>query len=155
MIASLLLKFCMIAVTMGLVFWIGWTVPEEVRSERDSAVATLPPFSVEQPAADVVPSAPPLKMGAVASKRNASSSDTPTNHTLDLNSATEEELESLPGIGPVLAGRIIEHRTTIGAFDRVEDLREVKGIGKKKFERIRSLVRITHPAVPAKQGKKT
>jgi competence protein ComEA len=54
----------------------------------------------------------------------------------------------------VLAERIVEYRQARGAFRDVEQLRRVKGIGKKKFERIRSLVGVTPPTVPAKESKK-
>jgi competence ComEA-like helix-hairpin-helix protein len=56
---------------------------------------------------------------------------------LDLNRATIEELEGLPGIGPVLARRIVEHRRNKGPFAAPEALREVPGIGPKKFAALR------------------
>jgi len=59
---------------------------------------------------------------------------------LDLNAATQDELEALPGIGPVLAGRILDYREQIGGFTSLEQLLEVKGIGPKKFAAIRELV---------------
>lgn len=52
---------------------------------------------------------------------------------VDINVATASELESLPGIGPALARRIIEHRKKNGPFKRIEDLMNVRGIGEKKF----------------------
>lgn len=57
-----------------------------------------------------------------------------------LNSATAEELEGLPGVGPVLAERIVGHREDMGPFERVEDLLEVPGIGEAKLASIRDLV---------------
>ncbi|MCS7192161.1 MAG: ComEA family DNA-binding protein [Armatimonadetes bacterium] len=60
---------------------------------------------------------------------------------VNLNSATETELVELPGIGPALAKRIIEHRQKIGGFKSVEQLLEVRGIGEKKLEQIRPYVR--------------
>ena len=62
--------------------------------------------------------------------------------TIDLNAATREELESLPGIGPALAARIIAHRQTHGAFSSVEGLDKVRGIGPATLERIRPYVSV-------------
>ncbi|MGQ0571810.1 MAG: helix-hairpin-helix domain-containing protein [Armatimonadota bacterium] len=61
---------------------------------------------------------------------------------VNVNIATAEDLERLPGIGPVLAHRIVEFREARGLFRRLEDLLEVKGIGAKLFHRIRPLVRL-------------
>ena len=52
---------------------------------------------------------------------------------LDLNAATDEELAQLPGIGEELARRIVEYREANGAFESVEELMEVSGIGEGKF----------------------
>ncbi len=61
---------------------------------------------------------------------------------LDLNRATVEELEALPGIGPALARRIVEYRERYGPFQRLEDLLEIKGIGPKRLEALRGLVTV-------------
>lgn len=61
---------------------------------------------------------------------------------LDLNRAGPEELEELPGVGPVLAGRILEHRRRRGPFRRVEELLEVPGIGPARLDDLRPLVRV-------------
>ena len=60
---------------------------------------------------------------------------------VDLNRATVEELRTLPGIGPVMAERIVAFRKEHGRFVRPEDLKEVPGVGEKTFERIAPLVR--------------
>ena len=57
--------------------------------------------------------------------------------TLDLNRASEKELSALPGIGPALAGRIVDYRLRCGAFQEVEELLAVEGIGPGILERIR------------------
>ena len=59
---------------------------------------------------------------------------------LDLNRASVEELDRLPGIGPVLARRIVEHRTRLGAFRSTDELLGVPGIGVRSLERLRPYV---------------
>jgi len=59
---------------------------------------------------------------------------------IDINAASADLLETLPGIGPVLAGRIIESRSSRGGFQSVDELIEVSGIGSKKLEAIRNKV---------------
>jgi len=59
---------------------------------------------------------------------------------INLNSATAEQLASLPGIGSATAKLIIEHRTNVGKFNRIEELMNVKGIGDKKFEALKDLL---------------
>lgn len=61
---------------------------------------------------------------------------------LDINLATAKQLEALPGIGPVLAQRIVEERNRVGKFSTIEDLLKVKGIGKKKLAMIRNRIKI-------------
>jgi len=60
---------------------------------------------------------------------------------LDLNTATVEDLEALPGVGPKLAGVIAETRAKLGSFRDVEDLLAVPGVGPKTLERLRPFVR--------------
>lgn len=61
---------------------------------------------------------------------------------ISINRADATALEDLPGVGPVLAGRIVAFRETNGLFERVEDLLEVPGIGESKLASIRDLVTV-------------
>ncbi len=69
----------------------------------------------------------------------------PADRRIDLNAATRGELESLPGIGPVLAGRILERRAS-GRFRSREELLTVRGIGPRLYERLADRVRVDEPA---------
>lgn len=61
---------------------------------------------------------------------------------IPLNTASLEDLDTLQGIGPALAQRIIDYREEYGGFSRVEELKEVKGIGEVLFEQIRDSVTV-------------
>lgn len=65
---------------------------------------------------------------------------TGTDNMVSLNQATAADLETLPGIGPVLAAKIVEHRDAIGGFTEVGQLRDVSGIGEKTFQSLAPLV---------------
>jgi competence protein ComEA len=60
---------------------------------------------------------------------------------VSLNTATADQLDTLPGVGPVLAQHIIDYRTQHGGFRSVDELREVNGIGDRRFADLRDLVR--------------
>ncbi|MGQ0549895.1 MAG: helix-hairpin-helix domain-containing protein [Armatimonadota bacterium] len=70
--------------------------------------------------------------------------------TVNVNTATAADLERLPGIGPVLARRIVEHREAKGLFRRLDDLLEVKGIGPKMLRRIQPWLRLDDGTEPAR-----
>lgn len=61
---------------------------------------------------------------------------------VDINTAGEDALETLPGIGPTLASRIVAHRDTYGPFRSVGDLLQVQGIGEKRVAHLESLVTV-------------
>ena len=81
---------------------------------------------------------------AQASSAAAVSENTPPPKpaVIDLNTATAEQLQTLPGIGPVIAERIIAYRKETGGFESVGELMHVSGIGEKKLEAIWDLVTI-------------
>ena len=64
---------------------------------------------------------------------------------IDLNTATIKELTKLPGIGEVLAVRIVEYREANGGFKSTEELQKVNGIGRKTFEKFKDLINVTPP----------
>ena len=64
---------------------------------------------------------------------------------VNLNTATVAQLESLPGIGPAMAQRIVEYRQQSGGFKKLEELMNVRGIGEAAFLKLRGLVTITAP----------
>ena len=83
------------------------------------------------------PSGSPAAGGTGASGGNASGSG---GSLVNINTATVEELDELPGVGPATAQAIIDERESNGAFTSVEDLMRVSGIGEKKFEKLASSI---------------
>ena len=70
----------------------------------------------------------------------------PAAPAINLNTATVEQLETLPGIGRKTAELIVQHRTKSGGFKRIEDLMNVKGIGEKSFLTLKPLVTVAAKA---------
>ena len=139
MLFSMVIRLAMVAVTVGVVFWIGWAQPSSrFLNQAESSQS-------DQLDTNVLGSSEPLPQSqtvlqAVIERPESRSSRPSVSRTLDVNLASKRDLEGLPGIGPILAVRIVEYRETQGAFRDVEQLRRVKGIGKKTFDRIRALV---------------
>ncbi len=61
---------------------------------------------------------------------------------IDVNAATHEELQKVPGIGPAMAQRIVDWREQHGNFDRLDDLLDVRGIGVKTLEKLRPFLTV-------------
>jgi competence protein ComEA len=80
---------------------------------------------------------------------SAAAKTTPVN----LNTATQAELETLPGIGPRAAQRILEYRQKNGSFKKIEELMNVKGIGEKSFLKLKPLITVSggRPAAAEKR----
>lgn len=61
---------------------------------------------------------------------------------VSINAATAQEIETLPGVGPVLAQRIVEYRTAHGPFHSIEEIKNVSGIGEAVFNKIKDLIEL-------------
>jgi competence protein ComEA len=88
--------------------------------------------------AQMTTSNPPQRPPATPTPASA----TPAEAPLNLNTATSAELQKLPGVGPAVAARIIEYRQKNGAFKKIEDLMNVRGIGEKTFLRLKPLITV-------------
>ncbi len=119
MARSLLIKGAMLAATIAAVLWVGWPAPKDAPSQAEPNQ----PMTVQA-------TPPPGSVAATAPSK------------VDLNRASVDELTMLPGVGPVLAQRMVEWRKAHGRYRSVEDLQGVKGIGKKRLEQLRPLVTI-------------
>jgi competence protein ComEA len=179
MLRSLLIKLSMLGVTLGALIWIGMMMPlrQAMPPPAPPVVAAAPPVPVPElshPAShpamesaqvstpagaekqDEAPAQeePARPTRAASTQQPAESPATPRtseSRRVDLNRATVAELEGLPGIGPKLAQRVVDHRTSRGPFHKVEDLQQVKGIGRKKFDRLRPFVLVTNTKVPSRR----
>jgi competence protein ComEA len=72
---------------------------------------------------------------------------------VNLNTATKDELIALPGIGPAKAQAILDYRKANGAFKSVEELKDVKGIGAKRFEKLKAELTVGGAVRTAAPGK--
>ena len=79
-------------------------------------------------------------LAAGASGAGASGDAASPSAPVDLNSATVEQLDALPGVGPVTAQKIVDYRTEHGPFTSVDDLDAIPGIGPARIEDLRGLV---------------
>jgi competence protein ComEA len=161
---SLGINLVMLAVASGFLFWVLQegpdSPPEQPGTARQgqgqgmtSPVLQTPLASSDQSESEgespggerLAPNqapAPALSSPATraGSAKPAALARRPVTFPLDLNTAKLEDFIELPGIGEKLAQRLVDYRQSHGGFRSVEDLREVRGIGAKRFERLRPLV---------------
>lgn len=80
--------------------------------------------------------------GATAAKTGGSASSADMGGLVNINTADEKALDTLPGVGPATAQKIIEYRENEGAFQSPEDIMKVRGIGKAKYEKMKDKITI-------------
>jgi competence protein ComEA len=167
MIRSLAIKLGLLAVTMGLVWWMAWQAPDgsgpealspdepaPVAVEASVAESLSPKELKAQAGAAGAPAENNVRTEPRTRNRAASLVRSGSLGPVDLNRADVSELESLPGIGAVLARRVMEYRESIGRFQTIEDLLAVKGIGRKTLERIRPFVMVLEQEQAGGEGKR-
>lgn len=91
---------------------------------------------------------PPEGIGVSVQKEAAQSTFMQEVAPVDLNTAEKETLETLPGIGPELAERIVEYRAVHGGFSTAEELMEVSGIGEKTFAGLKDRITVNGGTAP-------
>ena len=87
-----------------------------------------------------------LAIALLAAGNSLAQKKQPPSRPIDLNSATPEQLQQVPGIGPSTAKAIVNFRQKSGPFQRVEDLLAIKGISKSRLEKMRPYVTVIPPA---------
>lgn len=142
------LIYCIMAVLCA--FSLGWvlgsggtheTVTVQVSSQPQETQATQASQETQTPEApQETQEEAPLELEEAEQQTQLSA---PTEEApLNLNTATQAELELLPGIGPVLAQAILDYRDSFGGFSAKEQLKEVSGIGEKRYAAVEALITV-------------
>ena len=105
---------------------------------RDQQQIHIPRLGEEDP--------PPPVQGGQAGPNdtvlNSNGSGSGSDTKLNLNTASLEQLDALPGIGPAIGQRVIDHRENVGAFSSIEEITQVSGIGDSTFAKIKDLITV-------------
>jgi len=110
----------------------------------DGQQLDIPYKTGEAPSAQMESDTSLILPGAEATETSTSvdSGNGTTTELININTATLEELDSLPGIGPTIAQRIIDYRTENGAFSTIEEIMDVSGVGPATFDEIKDLIKV-------------
>jgi len=100
------------------------------------------PSAHSKSGADKFTSVSDSQSGTSSASSSKSSKFRPAYGSVNINTATEQELDALPGVGPSTAKKIVEYRTAHNGFSSIDELDEVKGIGPKKLEEMRPYCRL-------------
>jgi competence protein ComEA len=144
---SLFIKLGMLAMTLGVVLWIGWQVPQTMQRPAVTHAASLSSDDT------TITPAPAVDSTILSGSASVAPALPNRPQRVDLNRATAADFDQLPGVGPVLAKRIMDYRKSVGRFHVVEDLRAVKGIGAKKLDQLKPFVTVVRP-VTQDQGER-
>ena len=147
MMKPLIMKAAMLVATAALIAWMGWPIPSPVTEDPVEPVQEV--FAKPEASAQRTDRRP-MRLAAPTSRDSRPDPAGTISPKLDINRATMEQLQTLPGIGPVLAQRVIDRRTKHGPFLTIDELRTVKGIGAKRLEQLRPRV-VAGPFDPRSQ----
>jgi competence protein ComEA len=141
-VGSILAKLAILAVGVGGIWLIGWPEgPPEREARPGPAILEERIPGHEGVGSEVVAETaepPILPFEPGRGDGTVEPNGTSDVAVLDLNGASQSQLERLPGVGPVLAERIIEYRNANGPFQRIKDLERISGIGRKRLNQLRS-----------------
>lgn len=126
-------------------------VPAKSTSTNETAIIESPPetptlgldsspVETSPPKSTFIPQAKTITPKVTTEQRPKSTSKEPPKSPIDLNRATSEQLQQLPGVGPATASRILQYRKENQGFATVDDLDNVRGIGTKTMEKLRPFV---------------
>ena len=87
-----------------------------------------------------------LVFGFLFSQISLATKKKPPDRPVNLNTATSEQLQQVPGIGPATAGKILQMRKAYGPFKSVDDLLAIRGLGAKRLDKMRKYLTIGKPA---------
>jgi len=110
------------------------------RAGGTTGKANLEAINLAAPVEDGLQVVVPRRQPPVADGAGGATGDTPAAGPVHLNTASLEQLDTLPGVGPVTAQKILDWRQTHGAFTSVEDLDAIPGIGPARLGQLRDLV---------------